>query len=256
NISSNWNPGAPWGEQREASDEQIALIKRECVRLFITCAGGVVVTRSPRLSEIRSSNPGTSNDMQCWRALITAKLESSASPLSCGLTRIIALGQEDDRSNDLCRWQHSPRMSYVQGSNLGTVKDIYCLRANLESSTISFWCGLTRIVSPTREDDCSDKSDVTMKRENNATIHNSIKSFTPLSISMGSCSIRKVRFPKATAECPKSTETLSSSRCSPDRQRSTSQPCIKPRQRESALIKVRQRPRNMQRVAASYQGQT
>ncbi|KER29741.1 hypothetical protein T265_03653 [Opisthorchis viverrini] len=37
---------------------------------------------------------------------------------------------------------------------------------------------------------------------------------------------------------------------------STSQPCIKPRQRESALIKVRQRPRNMQQVAVSYQSKT
>ncbi|KER28209.1 hypothetical protein T265_04886 [Opisthorchis viverrini] len=33
---------------------------------------------------------------------------------------------------------------------------------------------------------------------------------------------------------------------------SASQPCIKPRQRESALIKDRQRLRNMQHVAASY----
>ncbi|KER28475.1 hypothetical protein T265_13570, partial [Opisthorchis viverrini] len=36
---------------------------------------------------------------------------------------------------------------------------------------------------------------------------------------------------------------------------SASQPCIRPRQRESALIKVRQRPRNMQHVTASYQSQ-
>ncbi|KER28147.1 hypothetical protein T265_04978 [Opisthorchis viverrini] len=34
---------------------------------------------------------------------------------------------------------------------------------------------------------------------------------------------------------------------------SASQPCIKPRQRESALIKVIQRPRNLQHVTTSYQ---
>ncbi|KER29757.1 hypothetical protein T265_13301, partial [Opisthorchis viverrini] len=72
--------------------------------------------------------------------------------------------------------------------------------------------------------------------------------------------IMKVSFLKTTSECPKSTEPLSSTRCWPDRQHpsicSASQPCIKPRYRESALIKVRQRPRNMQHVTASYRSQT
>ncbi|KAG5445093.1 hypothetical protein CSKR_104013 [Clonorchis sinensis] len=65
---------------------------------------------------------------------------------------------------------------------------------------------------------------------------------------------RKVRFLKATTECPRSTETLSSVDVDqPDNAPSiysASQLSIKPRQRESALLKVRQRPRSMQRVAA------
>ncbi|GAA57289.1 hypothetical protein CLF_112482, partial [Clonorchis sinensis] len=55
-------------------------------------------------------------------------------------------------------------------------------------------------------------------------------------------SIRKVRFVKATAECPKSTENLSlldvDQTDNAPSIYSASQPCIKPRQRESALIKV------------------
>ncbi|KAG5453744.1 hypothetical protein CSKR_102365 [Clonorchis sinensis] len=66
--------------------------------------------------------------------------------------------------------------------------------------------------------------------------------------------IRKVRFLKATTECPRSTETLSSVDVDQTDNApsiySASQLSIKPRQRESALLKVRQRPRSMQRVAA------
>ncbi|KER21130.1 hypothetical protein T265_10490 [Opisthorchis viverrini] len=72
--------------------------------------------------------------------------------------------------------------------------------------------------------------------------------------------IREARFLKATTECPESTETLSSARCWPGSQRSLNKRRVtalyKPRQRESALIKVRQRPRNMQRVTALNQSQT
>ncbi|KER25430.1 hypothetical protein T265_07111 [Opisthorchis viverrini] len=55
---------------------------------------------------------------------------------------------------------------------------------------------------------------------------------------------------RATAECPKSTETLSSAGCRPDDGPSM----CSVSQRESALVKVRQRPRTTRRVAASYQG--
>ncbi|KER26274.1 hypothetical protein T265_06468 [Opisthorchis viverrini] len=71
-----------------------------CLDLVIqvrpVCAGGAVVTGSPRTSDIQSSHLETANDMHSGWVLIRTKLETSALPVWCVLTTIIVPGQEED----------------------------------------------------------------------------------------------------------------------------------------------------------------
>ncbi|KER31498.1 hypothetical protein T265_12966, partial [Opisthorchis viverrini] len=66
------------------------------IQISPACAGGVSVTSSPRMSDVRSSNSGTA----IGYALLMNSNKSETRLQWCGLTRTTTGGQEDDCPNE------------------------------------------------------------------------------------------------------------------------------------------------------------